>query len=57
MRLSGRLVGDYLEVLTALDRLGGAVDVRIEPHLVVGDSDVSGLARESERTGIRLQAG
>lgn len=48
------LKGNYLEVLTGLYRLRGAVDVRIEPHLVVEDSDPLGFAREIERTGIRL---
>lgn len=48
------LKGDYLEVLTRLYRLRGAVDVRIEPHLVVEDSDPLGFSREIERTGIRL---
>ncbi|MEW5981349.1 MAG: nucleotidyltransferase domain-containing protein [Acidobacteriota bacterium] len=48
------LRGDYLAALARLYRLRGAVDLRIEPHLIVEDADVLGLSREIVRTGIRL---
>jgi predicted nucleotidyltransferase len=48
------LRGDYLRTLSRLYRLRGEVDVRIEPHLVVEDSDPQGFSQEVVRTGIRL---
>ncbi len=45
---------DYLGTLTRLYRLRGEVDLRIEPHLAVQDSDPQGFSREIVRTGIRL---
>lgn len=45
---------DYLGTLTRLYRLRGEVDLRIEPHLIVQDSDPQGFSGEVVRTGIRL---
>ena len=45
---------DYLGTLTRLYRLRAEVDLRIEPHLIVQDSDPQGFSGEILRTGIRL---
>ncbi|WP_084318548.1 nucleotidyltransferase family protein [Deferrisoma camini] len=54
-RLDARV--DYLNLLTDLYEIAGAVDPRIEPHLLVRSEDRSGFGAWVERTGIPLSTG
>lgn len=49
-----RFDGDYFAVLKQLYVLRREVDLRIEPHLIIEDSDPLGFSYEVTQTGIRL---
>jgi predicted nucleotidyltransferase len=46
--------GDFFKIIPPIHRLTEKIDFRIEPHIIVRDSDYAGFLNEIKHTGIEI---